>query len=384
MYKKKVLQLISSIGFFGAENVLAELALELAITDFQPIIGVIKNQKNPHLELVDFARKNDIESAIFEAQRQFDLKAITSIRNFIKGNNIDIVQTHGYKSNFYALFAALFENVNLLATCHPWIKTSPRGKAYAKIDKLLLKKFSRIVAISDQVKKEILDAGIPDNKILIVDNGINLHRFEEQFDTNEIRKQFGIPLTSQVIGTVGRLNVEKGHHILLEAAKIVIQKDPSAFFVIVGDGYLKKDLSRKAEELAIEDHLLLPGILKEIPKILSVFDIFVLPSLTEGLPMALLEAMAAKKPIIASEVGAIPKVIINNETGILIKSKNVEELANAITDLLGDKDKANLITKNAYNKIAQEFSSGRMAKKYIDIYKNILENNRSIQKENKI
>ena len=378
MNKKKVLQLISSIGFFGAENVIAELVTELAASEFEPIIGVIRNLKNPHLELIDFARKNNIESVIFEAQRQFDLQAIASIRNFIKGNNVDIVQTHGYKSNFYAIFAALFENVHLLATCHPWIKTSRRGKAYAKIDKLLLKKFSRIVAISDQVKKEILDAGIPDNKISIIDNGINLHRFEEQFDTKEIRKQFGIPLESQVIGTVGRLDLEKGHHILLEAAKIVIQKNPSTFFVIVGDGYLKNDLTSRAEELKIEDHILLPGTLKEIPKILSVFDIFVLPSLTEGLPMALLEAMAAKKPVIASRVGAIPKVIIDYETGILIKPGDVNELSNGIIDLLRDKDKANLIVKNAYNKIVQEFSSNRMAKQYINIYENMLASNGDI------
>jgi glycosyltransferase involved in cell wall biosynthesis len=378
MNKKKVLQLISSIGFFGAENVIAELVTELATSEFEPIIGVIRNLKNPHLELVDFARKNNIESVIFEAQRQFDLQAIASIRNFIKGNNVDIVQTHGYKSDFYGIFAALFENVHLLATCHPWIKTSRRGKAYAKIDKLLLKKFSRIVAISDQVKKEILDAGIPDNKISIIDNGINLHRFEEQFDTKEIRKQFGIPLESQVIGTVGRLDLEKGHHILLEAAKIVIQKNPSTFFVIVGDGYLKNDLTSRAEELKIEDHILLPGTLKEIPKILSVFDIFVLPSLTEGLPMALLEAMAAKKPVIASRVGAIPKVIIDYETGILIKPGDVNELSNGIIDLLRDKDKANLIVKNAYNKIVQEFSSNRMAKQYINIYENMLASNGDI------
>ena len=378
MNKKKVLQLISSIGFFGAENVIAELVTELAASEFEPIIGVIRNLKNPHLELIDFARKNNIESVIFEAQRQFDLQTIASIRNFIKENNVDIIQTHGYKSNFYAIFAALFENVHLLATCHPWIKTSPRGKAYAKIDKLLLKKFRRIVAISDQVKKEILDAGIPDNKISIIDNGINLLRFEEQFDTKEIRKQFGIPLESQVIGTVGRLDLEKGHHILLEAAKIVIQKNPSTFFVIVGDGYLKNDLKSRAEQLKIEDHILLPGIIKEVPKILSVFDVFVLPSLTEGLPMALLEAMAAKKPVIASRVGAIPKVIIDNETGILIKPGNANELSKAVIDLLQDKFKADLITKNAYNKIVQEFSSSRMAKQYINIYENMLASNGDI------
>ena len=113
MRRKKILQLRSSIGFFGAENVIAELASELASTEYKPIIGVFRNQKSPHLELVDFAKKNNIASEIFECQGEFDLTAILSIRNFIKKNNIDIVQTHGYKSNFYALGATLFNNIPL-------------------------------------------------------------------------------------------------------------------------------------------------------------------------------------------------------------------------------------------------------------------------------
>ena len=174
MSRKKILQLRSSIGFFGAENVIAELTSELVPTEYQPIIGVFRNKKNPHLELVDFARKKNIESAIFDCQREFDLKTILSIRNFIRKNNIDIVQTHGYKSNFYALCATLFENIPLIATCHPWIKNSRRIKIYAKIDKFLLKKFDRIVAISEEVKQEISQAGIDNNKISIIDNGINI------------------------------------------------------------------------------------------------------------------------------------------------------------------------------------------------------------------
>ncbi len=370
--KKKVLQLISSSGFYGAENVIAELTTELATTEFEPVIGVFKNYKNPHLELVDFARNHNIESVIFEARHQFDLRAMAAIRKFIKEKSIDIVQTHGYKSNLYAIFATLFDNVHLLATCHPWIKTSPRGKAYAKIDKLFLKKFSKIVAISDQVKNEILDARIPDYKISVIDNGINLRRFEGQFDSKEIRKQFGIDLESKVIGAVGRLDFEKGHHILMEAAKNIIAKNSSTFFVIVGEGSLKDDLKIKAEELKIEDHVLFPGFVNDIAKILSTFDVFVLPSLTEGLPLVLLEAMAAKKPIIATKVGSVPKVVINNESGILIKPGDVDELSNAVLDILNDENKANLIGKNAHNRIAHEFSSHKMAEQYINIYENML------------
>jgi len=372
MSKKKILQLRSSIGFFGAENVIAQLVSELASTEYKPIIGVIKNQKNPHVELDDFAKGNGIESTIFECRGEFDLKLILSVRNFIKRNNIDIVQTHGYKSNFYAVWATLFENVPLIATCHPWIKISRRVKMYAKLDRVLLRKFDRIVAISEEVKQEILNAGIPDKKIATIDNGINVGRFEKQFDQKKIRKQFDIPMTSTVIGTVGRLSFEKGHNILLEAAEKIIKKYPATFFIIAGDGKLKDELKRKAKQLKIEKHLILPGLINDIPGLLSILDIFVLPSLTEGLPMALLEAMAAKKPVVAARVGSIPKLIVPDETGLLVEPGDVSSLAKSIIELLTGKNKAARLAENGYRIIVAKFSSEAMARKYMNIYDMLL------------
>ena len=372
MSKKKILQLRSSFGFFGAESVITELTRELAFTEYKPIIGVFSNKKNPHLELIDFAKENNIESKIFECQKEFDLKAILSIRNFVKNNNIDIVQTHGYKSNFYALFATLFKNIPLIATCHPWVKTSRRIKTYAKIDKFLLRKFDRIVAISYEVNQEILNAGISGNKIFIVDNGINVSRFEKKFDVEKIRQQFGIPIDSKVIGTVGRLSLEKGHFTLLEAAEKIIKKDPAVFFIITGDGVLKEKLEHKAKELKIEKNMLFTGTINDIPELLSIFDIFVLPSLMEGLPMALLEAMAAKKPIIASKVGSIPKLIVPDETGLLVEPGDVSNLEKSIIELLKNKNKADRLAQNGYKTIVNKFSSKIMARKYIGIYEMLL------------
>jgi len=378
MSKKKILQLRSSIGFFGAENVIAELVTELASPEYQPIIGVFRNPKNPHLELIDFARKKNIESAIFDCQREFDLKTIISIRNFIKKNNIDIIQTHGYKSNFYALFATLFDNIPLIATCHPWIKTSRRVKIYAKIDKFLLKKFDRIVAISEEVKQEIINAGISVDKISIIDNGINVGRFEKQFDIEKLRKQFGIPVYSKVIGTVGRLSSEKGHYILLEAAEKIIKKYPSTFFIIAGDGKLKDRLKSRAKQFKIEQNFLLPGLINDIPELLSILDIFVLPSLKEGLPMALLEAMAARKPIVATNVGNIPLAIVHNETGLLVEPGDTPALENAIIELLNNKNKANKLVQNGYVAIFNKFTSKIMTRKYIELYETLFSNSNKI------
>ena len=367
-HRKKILQLRSSFGFFGAENVIAELAKELACSEYTPVIGVFNNKQNPHLELADFALKNNIEFHIFSCRGAVDLKTILSIRNFIKENNIAIVQTHGYKANIYALFATLFKKIPLIATCHPWIRTGAKIKIYTIIDKLLLNRFNKIIAISAEVEREILNMGIPSKKIILIDNGIDIGRFEKKFDLEKTRKQFGIPSHGKVICTVGRLSSEKGHATLIEAASKVIKNYPLAYFVMAGDGVLKNDLMNKTKKLNIGDHFIFMGMVNDIPALLSVSDIFVLPSLTEGLPMALLEAMAAKKPVIASRVGSIPEVLTHNESGLLVPPANSQELENSILDLLNNKQKADELAENGYRTIVNRYSSKIMARKYLDIY----------------
>jgi glycosyltransferase involved in cell wall biosynthesis len=236
------------------------------------------------------------------------------------------------------------------------------------IDKLLLKGFDRIVAISEEVKKELLKAGISQNKITTIDNGINVNRFKEQYDTEKIRNELGIPNDSKVIGTVGRLSPEKGHHILIEVAEKIIKKYPATFFVFAGDGLLKEKLERKAKNLKIENHLLFIGSTNKIPELLSIYDIFVLPSFSEGLPMALLEAMAAKIPIVASRIGSIPKLIIPHQTGLLVEPRDMSSLEKSIIDLINDKNKAIKLAENGYRMILKIFSSKIMTEKYISIY----------------
>jgi glycosyltransferase involved in cell wall biosynthesis len=366
--RKKILQLRSSFGYFGAENVIAELTKELACSEYTPFIGVFNNKQNPHLELADFALKNNIEFRIFNCRGAFDLKTILSLRDFIQKENITIVQTHGYKANVYILFATLFIKIPLIATCHPWIKTNRKIRIYTIIDKLLLNRFNKIIAISAEVKREILAMRIPSEKVFLIDNGIDIGRFEKRFDREKIRRKFGIPLQGKVICTVGRLSSEKGHLTLLAAAKKILNTHPPLYFVIAGEGALKTELMNETKKLRIDDHFIFTGMVDDIPALLSVSDIFVLPSLTEGLPMALLEAMAAKKPVIASRVGSIPEVLSANGAGLLVPPANSQELEKSILDLLNNQQKADEMAENGYRTIVNRYSSKIMVRKYLDIY----------------
>src|SRR5574341_2309635 len=208
----KVLQLISSGGFFGAENVMLQLVSELAEKrSYYPVAGVIENQGNPHVEVAEKCREHGIETAVFSCKGKFDYKTIVQIREYIKKNGIGVIHSHGYKSNLYSFFASLGLSRHLVATCHNWLGDDAKMKFYASLDRFILRRFHKIIAVSEPVKKRIIESGVPIGTVGTVQNGISLDRFDSTQRTNNIKPPLGIPDDSIVIGTVGRLSPEKGH-----------------------------------------------------------------------------------------------------------------------------------------------------------------------------
>ncbi|MCK5535134.1 glycosyltransferase family 4 protein, partial [bacterium] len=364
------------------------------------------------------AHKCNLPVEIFDCKGRFDIKTILSIRYFLRENKIDIIHSHGYKSNFYGLLAALNMNIKRITTCHNWLGTSRKMRFYKWLDKTLLNKFDNVVVVSDVLKKEVLKSEICEEKVKVIYNGTDTENFKFQIlnsqkqgtnsegqranslnsqkqgteaqgnkgkietdggeqiangkwrkaKGNKIREDFGIKDDEKVVETVGRLTEEKGHIYFLKAAKEVEKEYSKGKFLIVGDGSLMKTLKLEVGNLKLEDRVIFTGTRSDIPDMLNLMDVFVLPSLKEGIPMALLEAMAAKKPVIASKVGGVPKVIEDSYTGLLMESGDVKKLADSIVELLKDKKKANFLAQNGYEKIKNEFSSKKMAEKYIKIY----------------
>ena len=363
----RILHLISSSGLFGAERVMLVLCKALTKKSFHPIVGVIKNKKNPHTEIGDEAESSGLSTVIFPCNGQFDLKLIFKIRKFIKKHKIDIVHSHGYKSNLFGLLAS-YRMVSTITTNHNWLTNHWRLKIYCLLDSIWMRKFDQIVAVSEKIKEEMLNKKIPGNKISVIDNGIDLDRFQEISSADSIKKEFAIAEEDIVIGSIGNLGYEKGQVYLLQAAKEIIAKNDKVKFLIVGDGILRKELENKAIEYGLTNHIIFTGIRKDIPQLLSLMNIFVLPSIREGLPMVLLEALASRTPVIATKVGAVPKLISNNLTGILIDPGDISAIALAIDALIKNADKAKRLAENGYKRVEKEFSSEAMCDRYIKLY----------------
>lgn len=377
----RILHLISSGGLFGAERVAVELSKSLRKTyHCEPVLGVIRNVYNPHEEILEEAERNDILHTVFSCRSQLDFRLVFSIREFIKKNRIDIIHCHGYKSNFYGLLASKGQ-VPSVTTNHNWLTAHWKLKAYCFLDSLWIRFFDRIIAVSDEVKKDMLRFKIPEEKITMIDNGIAMERFEKVVEAKNMRNQLGFGEKTRIVGTIGSLGIEKGHIYLLEAARHILNIVNDLKFLVVGDGPLRKPLEKKSEELGIKKHVIFLGQRKDIPELLMAMDIFVLPSIKEGLPMALLEAMAAKRPVIATRVGAIPKVIENKDTGVLVEPKDISGLRDAIINLLSDPGRMDLLAREGFRRVCTNFSSDEMGKHYLKLYKEIA-NHTSLSKPN--
>jgi glycosyltransferase involved in cell wall biosynthesis len=367
--KKTVLQLRSSIGFFGAENVIVELAKGLQHTDYRPIIGVFKNGSPAAETLAAVAQRHDIATVSFRDQRPFDHRAARAIRCFIKENQIDLVHSHGYKANVYAQAVKHGTATRALATCHPWTETtySLRSRVYTQIDKFLLPRFDRVVAISEEVKAQVLRAKVPSHKVEVISNGIDLERFRASGEKQKIRAVLGLPAEGILVGTIGRLVQEKGQHLLIEAAARLAMNFSNVYYLIAGDGPLREDLQDRARQAGLESRFIFLGVSDQIPQLLNLMEMFVLPSLSEGLPMVILEAMAAKRPIIATNVGAIPHVLRHQESGLIVEP-NATDLAGAIAFLLNNPATAQRFGERAFDRVRDNYSSEKMTQAYVAVY----------------
>jgi glycosyltransferase involved in cell wall biosynthesis len=363
----KILQLISSGGYYGAENMLLNLCASQEAAGCQNSLLLFYNVHTPNVEFYERARRHGISVRMVHCKGRADWRAVQQIEEYIQTEAIDVVHTHGYKADLYGFLAAWRSGKPVVATCHNWVGGTTALGIYNHLDRLALKKFSALAAVSDEVAERLLDSGVPAEKIKTIANGISVQSFEH-----------GQPLPAlnfageKVVGMVARLDLQKGFEYLLRAVRELCNTMNGFKVVIVGEGPDRRAIEAMVEEYGLQSSVMLAGQQSDMPGVYAAMDIFVLPSLNEGLPMTILEAMAASKPVIATRVGAIPKVINDGENGLLVNPRNSEALRNALASLLSDPDKCRRMGEKAHDWVSRNYTSEAMALKYRQLYDEIL------------
>jgi glycosyltransferase involved in cell wall biosynthesis len=358
----KILHIISSGGMYGAEAVILNLSRILNQGPHTSTLGVFSNSPSPNLQLHKTGTREGIESNLIPCAGQLDRSVFTSIRNLAHQTNADIVHAHGYKADIYAFLALRKSAIPLVSTCHTWYDNDLAVKLYGMADRFVLRSYAAVVAVSAEVEQQLLNSGVTREKIHLVRNGIDLRPFD---NPSPSLRESPTPL---IVGLIGRLAPEKGVDIFIQAAQRVLAELPSTRFVIIGDGPDRDKLQSLIDELHIDSNVTLLGRRDDMPSVYASLDLMVSSSRQEGLPIALLEGMASRRPIIATSVGDVPTVIRNNATGILVPPANIDALATAIITLLKESTLREHLGSAARKLIEDDFSAARMTADYLRVY----------------
>jgi len=243
-----------------------------------------------------------------------------------------------------------------------------RDEWYQALARYVLSRADHVITVSQFNAKKLLSLGVSSNRLHIIYNGYDEQIFR-QIPQQEARKKLGLPLKKKILLSVGNLVNIKGHSFLVDAMSIILKKRDDVILIIVGSGTLKIKLQKTINRLGLNKKILLVGSKphEEIPIWMNASDVFVLPSLGEGFPTVIPEAMACGKPIVGTRVGGVPEAIFHGDLGILINPGNSEVLASAILEVLDKKWKSEIILRHA-----KRYSWNNLVKQILDVYREVL------------
>ncbi len=276
-----------------------------------------------------------------------------------------LVDAHNVQSYFWTVLA--LRNVDprpaLVATIHSSTGIeyagTMKGRFYRRIERWAEPQFDQVVTVSEYLREAMVKDGVPAGQIMAVPNATEMKPASRE-EGLRVRQELGIRPDQRVIGALGRLEPAKGYDLLIQAVAGLSHEHANLCCLIAGSGRMEPSLRRQAAELGVEDRLIFAGFRKDVPQLLAAMDIFALPSRTEGIPIALLEACTSRLPVVAARVGGVPEVIHNAENGLLVQPDDPGALAEALDTLLQDQALANSLAEQAAADIPIRFSVDEM------------------------
>lgn len=296
------------------------------------------------LSYVEVIERNSYDRAIWPALRQV-----------VRDHRIDIVHAHEYKTNLLALALAKFEGVVPLSTAHGWTGHNRRDQVYYFFDKLLLKRFPRVIAVSSDIRNVVVRAGSRPERVTTVLNGID-HRafYRDPSRVAEARARFGVKPGEFVIGAVGRTEPQKRFDLLIEAFERLRPHRPDLRLLIAGDGTSRTELEAIAARVGPSVTML--GHVADVAAVHHAFDLFVQSSKYEGTPNAVLEAMAFESPLVATDVGGTAELVTDGVHGLIVPPLDVDALTDAMSRALADPAAARTRATAARRRVEGELS----------------------------
>lgn len=357
----RIMHVMWSFDIGGAETLVAAFLRRLKGSGFEPALCVLAEDGPLRTEM------ESLDIPVFRIKRTSVPANLCKVLQAFRRFKPDLIHAHNVGPETYGCLAGRLLRVPVLSTRHgrPDRKKSLRNT-------LTNRATQRFVAVSEDVRQLLMERiGIPDGKTCTIINGIDADRFQRPL-CRHIRDELEIPADGFIFGSVGRLEPVKAPSKMLEALQILLHQNVNAYLVLAGDGRCRPELEEQIQRLKLGDHVRLLGARRDIPEVLSVFDVFLMSSISEGIPISLLEAMAAGRPAVCTRVGGIPEVIEHSVDGILVDPNCPHALADGMKSLMLDHELRKRLSGAARETVQRRFSLDAMVDAYCQQYDMLL------------
>lgn len=362
----RILGVDPELGYAGGETQVIGLTLALLRSGHHAELACDQRGR-----LYERARREGIECHPLSIRNALDFAAAMRLRHLISHSRYDVVHFHTSRAHSMAPFARGHARA-LIVTRRMDYRPNRLFAPY-----LYNRAVDAVAAISSKVADALGEAGVSRDRLRIIPSGVDCDHFHpaDSSEREVARTRLGIARDDFLVGTVGMLEVRKGHRYLLEAIAILNRSRGEASRIkcaIAGDGAMRDELAKLAKELGIASDTLFLGMIGDSRQLLDALDVFVFPSLEEGLGVALLEAMACGLPVVATRAGGVVDIVEDNRSGLLVSPRDPVSLANAIASLANDATRRSQLGGAARMRVSENFSMDAMTKKTIDLYRTCL------------
>lgn len=362
----RVCHCIENLYACGAQQVVHHVVTNLDHRRFDPIVYSFHD--GPLRELIETA---GVPVRIIQRRLpKLDPGLVRHVRAALRQDEIDILHMHLFGADLHGTLAAAYSSIRKVVTLHsPYEDNAWQRLGYAGI----FRAADVVVAVSQHARDCMTRRyGRLRRKAIVIPNGVDLARFAVGRTKDAIRRTLGLPIGAPLVGTIGRLNRQKGHETLLRAFAQMKARVPDAQLVLVGEGELHDHLQRIAARLGVTGVVRFLGSRSDVPELLAALDVFVLSSLWEGLPLVLLEAMAAGTPIVATNVGGVREVLNDGTEAMVVRAGDADSLAHAMGRLVTDPVTAMRLCKNALARVRDDFNVQKMVREHETLYFRLL------------
>ena len=372
--KINVMHLIATNFYGGPEKQIVTHLKRLNNNIFKPVLASYV-EKDINNEILEKAANEDIHACPIPMANAIDFRALLKLEHLVKTESIDLLCAHGYKSIIMGWYVAKKLNIPFLVFSRGYTSEDIKVSFYEWLERKVLHKVTGIIYVSEGQKNKLHSLGVYGQNEWVVHNAIEIPEYEEKkvkIIKKNIYKELSIPENNKLVVTAGRLSPEKGHHYLIDAISKTNHELENITFVICGDGVNRRRLQDQAKKLHVDNKCMFVGFRRDMDKIYQAMDLFILPSLTEGLPNVILESFSYMKPVIATKVGGVPELVHNNKNGILIDAANTDQLADAIINCLKSDERMKALGEAGLRTVQENFTFAKQTMALEQIYKQVL------------